>query len=154
MLKEQLFSTLLSIFLRSPKYSKNFYVFNYTLMTSAILYILYTIIYFQKICLKTSIMLTVTSLFLFLVGYFHEGNELHYAVSLMFFMNGIAGLATYWAEKNSFYGLLGYFSSVTIFSVYYLKLVIIGLAVPEFIAASFFYLTPGVEMVKRVFKHG
>lgn len=133
-----------------PMKTDFYYIFNYTLMTIGTLYAIYMFGFFRKYRPKTALLLGLASLFLILVGYFHEGYKgTHYIVSLLFFFNGITGTAVYWAERNSIYGIFGYFVSITVFGVQRIYSESIGVAVPEFVSGLLFYLIPLIEYLHR-----
>lgn len=136
--------------LGNPKNTDYYYVFNYTLILAGTLYAVYMLGFFRKYRPKTALLLLLASLSLILVGYFHEGYRgTHYIVSLLFFFNGITSTAVYWAERNSVYGLFGYLASIAVFGLQSLYSGAMGVAVPELVSGTLFYLIPLVEYVHR-----
>ncbi len=136
--------------LGNPKRTSFYYIFNYTLMVSGTLFTIYMFGFFRKYRPKTALLLGLASFFLVLVGYFHEGYKgTHFVVSLLFFFNGITGLAVYWAERNSIYGIFGYFVSIAVFGVREIYSESLGIAVPESVSGLLFYLIPLIEYLHR-----
>lgn len=136
--------------LGNPRRTPYYEVFNYTLIICGLLYAGYMAVSFRSYRPKTAFLLFLASILLALVGVFHEGfRNLHFLVSILFFVTGITSLAVYWAERNSLYGIAGYFSSLAMFIVQEAYGEHVGIAVPELVSGLLFYAIPLVEYVHR-----
>lgn len=136
--------------LGNPGNGPFYWVFNYTLIAGGALFAAYFALVFSKVRPRTSLLMAVTSLFLVLVGVFHEGvGRIHFYVSVLYFVNGMAGLAAYWGERRSLYGLAGLYTSMGLFGLYYAGLLGTGVSVPEVVSTAFFYFMPLVEFMRR-----
>lgn len=136
--------------LGNPANGPLYWLYNYVLIVSGALYAAYFAAVFRRVRPRTSLLLFVASLFLVLVGIFHEGfGRLHYYVSVLYFVNGLAGLASYWGERGSLYGIVGFYVSLTVFALQYTRLVVMGVCIPEIVSSAFFYLIPALEIVRN-----
>ena len=133
--------------LGNPANTRLYWVFNYTLIVAGLLYTTYFAAVFRKVRPRTALLLLVASIFLVLVGVYHEGfGRIHFYVSVLYFVNGLAGLAAYWGERGSLYGITTFYVSLIVFAAHYTGAAAIGVSVPEVVASASFYLVPAVEI--------
>ncbi|GEM_PF-3048279 len=135
--------------LGNPANGPLYWLYNYVLIASGALYAVYFAAVFRRVRPRTSLLLFAASLFLVLVGVFHEGyGRLHYYVSVLYFVNGMAGLAAYWGERGSLYGISGFYASLAVFALQYTGLVEMGVCIPEIVSSTLFYLIPALEVLR------
>jgi hypothetical membrane protein len=111
-------------------------IFNFGLLLSGFIIILYSITSFRKHTKYSSYFLVFTGLSLQLVGTFDEiYGWLHTQVSILFFAAiGFASIA-YFIEKRSISALLAFIVSSIAWITYGLKIYSSGIAVPEMVSA-------------------
>ncbi len=111
-------------------------IFNFGLLFSGFITILYSIISFRKHAKYTGYFLVFVGLSLQLVGTFDEiYGWLHTQVSILFFVAlGFASIA-YFIEKRSVIALLAFVVSSITWVTYGLKIYSAGIAVPEMVSA-------------------
>ena len=111
-------------------------IFNFGLLLSGFMTILYSIISFRKHAKYTSYFLVFVGLSLQLVGTFDEiYGWLHTQVSILFFTAiGFASIV-YFIEKRSVIALLAFILSLIAWITYGLKIYNAGIAVPETVSA-------------------
>lgn len=111
-------------------------IFNFGLLITGFLTIIYAVKVFRKYAKFTSLSLTISAFLLQLVATFDEVyNFLHFSVSLLFFVFLGTTLLIYIIEKKSALVLAVFIIGLCSWILYYMKMYEVGIAVPEIISS-------------------
>ena len=111
-------------------------IFNFGLLLTGVLILIYAVTIFRREAKYTSLCLAVSSFLLQLVAMFDEiYGYLHYVVSVLFFVSLGITLLVFAVEKRSILAVILFFSAFTSWILYWFKAYTMGIAVPETISA-------------------
>ena len=111
-------------------------LFNFGLLLTGFLTVFYSMTSYKKIAKYTSYFLVLTGLALQLVATFDEvyGN-LHFLVSVLFFVSLSFASLTYFIEKKSILAILAFIIGIISWILFWLEIYSAGIAIPEIISA-------------------
>jgi len=111
--------------------------FNFGLLLTGLLIVVYTVTVFWKYAKYTSLFLFATAFALQIVAVFDEVyGHLHGTVSVIFFVFMILSCLVYAVEKRSVFGALSFIIGLGTWILYWGKIYQAGIAVPEIISAT------------------
>ena len=111
--------------------------FNFGLLLTGLLIVVYTVTVFWKYAKYTSLFLFATAFALQLVAVFDEVyGQLHGTVSVIFFVFLIMSCLVYAVEKRSILAALSFIIGLSSWILYWGKIYQAGVAVPEIISAT------------------
>ncbi len=111
-------------------------VYNFGLMLSGFLIIIYSITVFRNHAKLTGYCLVSSAIFLQLVAAFDEVyGSLHFIASVLLFASFIVASIAYTFERKSILSLIAFFVSLISWMLYWAKIYSAGIAVPEMISS-------------------
>ena len=111
--------------------------YNFGLVSAGFLLIIYAVTDFKKHAKYTSLLLTASAFSLQLVAVFDEVyGRLHTTVSVLFFLFLILSCLVYGIEKKSILGVSSFVIGLGSWMLYWAKVYVAGVAVPEIVSAT------------------